>query len=114
DLERLPRWGAEVFINGLMIEAGLRIAVIEWPGVRNVRKYAKFGALRGLGAEIGMIGDAVRTLTPYGVVRQHLDLLRLSEGGRGRGPGSARASTAAITPSSERRGLRASTPPAGQ
>ena len=73
----LPRWGAEVFLNDLAIAAGLRIAVVRWPSVDNVRKYAKFGLLNGLMSEIGMVTDALKVISPIGVVRQHLGLLRL-------------------------------------
>jgi len=77
-MQRLPRWGAEIFINRLTIEAGLRVAVVDWPGVRNVRKYEKAGVLAGLLAEVGMIGDALRVVSPGGLVAQNLRLLALT------------------------------------
>jgi glycosyltransferase involved in cell wall biosynthesis len=76
-MQRLPRWGGEVFMNELFIGGGLRIAVVTWPRVFNVRKFRKSGLWRGALAELGMISDAVSVLTPFGVVRQHLGLLRL-------------------------------------
>jgi glycosyltransferase involved in cell wall biosynthesis len=76
-MERLPRWGGEVFMNELIIRRGMRIAVVKWPRVINIRKFHKAGLWRGTLAELGMISDAVSVLTPFGVVRQHLALLRL-------------------------------------
>jgi hypothetical protein len=77
----LPPWGGEAFINQLIIEAALRIEVVDWPEVTNVRKHRKLGRLRGLLAELSMIRDAFRT-APGGPVRQNLELLRLMAGAR--------------------------------
>ena len=76
-MQRLPRWGGEVFMNELFVERGARISVVNWPRVFNVRKFEKAGLWRGALAEFGMISDAVSVLTPLGVVRQHLALLAL-------------------------------------
>jgi glycosyltransferase involved in cell wall biosynthesis len=81
-MERLPRWGGEAFINDLIIRNGLSIAVVDWPRVFNVRKYSKVGFVRGLFAELSMVGDAVRVLSPWGAVRQNLQLLKLVRRGR--------------------------------
>lgn len=81
-MERLPRWGGEAFINNLIIREGLSIAVVDWPRVFNIRKYKKLGHWRGLTAELAMITDAFRVLSPWGVVRQNLALLRLVRRGR--------------------------------
>lgn len=74
----LPRWGCEVFINECIIAAGLRVAVVHWPHVSHTRKSDKVGAWRGVAEEARMIGDALRVLTPLGVVRQHVELIRLA------------------------------------
>jgi glycosyltransferase involved in cell wall biosynthesis len=81
-MQRLPRWGGEAFINELITRERLSIAVVDWPSVFNVRKYMKVGRLRGLAAEITMMGDALRVLSPWGVLRQNLALLRLVRRGR--------------------------------
>ena len=85
-MAQLPRWGAEVFINGLIVREGMPIAVVDWPGVLNVRKYRKVGRWRGLVAELEMIRDALRVLSARGVLRQNLALLKLAtRGARARG-----------------------------
>src|ERR1039458_1264240 len=76
-MEALPRWGGEAFINDLITREGLSIEVVYWPKVFNIRKYAKLGRWRGMLAELAMTGDALRVLTPWGVVRQNLALLKL-------------------------------------
>ena len=76
-MEQLPRWGGEAFINDLITREELSIAVVDWPTVFNIRKYTKLGRWRGAFAELSMIGDALRVLSPLGVVRQNLALLKL-------------------------------------
>jgi len=84
-MERLPRWGGEAFINTLTIREDLSIAVVDWPAVFNVRKYTKVGRWRGLLAELAMMGDAFRVLSPWGVVGQNLALLKLARRGAAAG-----------------------------
>jgi glycosyltransferase involved in cell wall biosynthesis len=98
----LPRWGGETFINQLVIDAKLKIEVVDWPGVSNIRKYQKVGRLRGLLEELRMINDALRVLSPLGLARQNLGLLKLVDRSpprhirtpklRGLAPGSRRGS----------------------
>jgi glycosyltransferase involved in cell wall biosynthesis len=76
-MERLPRWGGEAFLNGLITRDKLSIAVVDWPGVFNIRKFHKVGRWRGLVEELRMMMDALRVLTPLGVVRQNLALKAL-------------------------------------
>ncbi len=78
----LPRWGGETFINQLVIAANLNIEVIDWPGVTNTRKQEKVGALRGLAGDLSMISDALQILSPFGLLRQNVRLLRLVRGSR--------------------------------
>jgi hypothetical protein len=77
EMEHLPRWGCEAFINDLIIEKGLSVAVVDWPTVFNTPKTAKRGAWQGVVGELEMIRDAVGFLSPMGVVRQNLALLML-------------------------------------
>jgi hypothetical protein len=76
-MQALPRWGGEAFINNLIIKHKLRMAVVKWPHVYNVRKYEKVGAWQGFLEETRMIGDALSVLTVWGTVTQNLGLLRL-------------------------------------
>ncbi len=76
-MEALPRWGGESFINELIVSRRLAIAVVDWPGVVNVRKHRKLGRWRGMAAEFSMVRDALQVLSAWGVLRQNLALLRL-------------------------------------
>jgi glycosyltransferase involved in cell wall biosynthesis len=77
EMQRLPRWGGEAFLNRLIARDRLSIAVIDWPGVFNIRKFHKVGRWRGMVEELKMTRDALRVLSPFGVVRQNLALLSL-------------------------------------
>jgi len=78
----LPRWGGETFINQLVIAANLDIEVVYWAGVANTRKHEKVGAFRGLVGDLRMINDALQVLSPLGLLRQNVRLLRLVRGSR--------------------------------
>ncbi|MBE9636618.1 glycosyltransferase [Salipiger mangrovisoli] len=71
----LPRFGLEVFMNRLWIEAGLRVAVVRWPGVESPWKHDKRGGrIAGLRADLAMMGDIFRTVPPAETIRQVLAL----------------------------------------
>jgi glycosyltransferase involved in cell wall biosynthesis len=76
-LDRLAQaspWGAEIFINELIIAHHMRVDVIDWKDVTHVSKPEKAGPWRGLLSDLGMAHDIVRGLGPRGLVRQHLAL----------------------------------------
>jgi glycosyltransferase involved in cell wall biosynthesis len=79
EMERMPGWGAEAFINELIIREHLRLAVVRWPDVVNTRKAQKLGYWRGAAAEMRMIAQAAVILSPVGMVRQNLQLLELTQ-----------------------------------
>ena len=93
---RLPRWGGEPCINDVIIRGRLPIEVVDWPTVSNIRKYRKLGRWRGMVAELEMVGDTLRILSPWGVLRQNLALLKLAKRGVSKN-GRARASAARRT-----------------
>ena len=76
-LGRLPRWGAEAYLNEAVVRRRLRIAVVDWPSVFNIRKHQKVGLVRGALEEMRMSADAMRVLSPLGVARQYLAMLDL-------------------------------------
>ena len=76
-MQKLPRWGGEAFIYDRICREKLSIAVVKWPAVYNIRKYHKVGFWRGVFAELAMVGDAFRVLSPFGSVSQNLKLLSL-------------------------------------
>jgi hypothetical protein len=58
--------------------------VVKWPAVYNIRKYQKVGFWRGILAELSMVVDALRVLSPFGSVRQQWQLLSLIDRKAGR------------------------------
>jgi len=92
-LRALPKFGFEVYLNGLCIERRGRIAVVLWPGVRSPFKNAKYGLLRGVRADVRMVLDICRTVAPWRLGRQILAMLRLRVGSSA-GPGDRQAASA--------------------
>ncbi|MEZ5722458.1 MAG: glycosyltransferase family 2 protein [Paracoccaceae bacterium] len=70
-LDRLPRFGLEVFVNRLWLDAGLDIAVVRWPEVASPMKAEKRGGLAaGLRADAAMLTDMFRTISPLAALGQ--------------------------------------------
>ncbi|MEJ2017724.1 MAG: hypothetical protein P8X51_05330 [Maritimibacter sp.] len=66
----LPRFGLEVFMNDLWLEAGFDIAVVRWPEVDSPLKSAKHGKLAGIAADVKMMRDIFRTIPAHHTLRQ--------------------------------------------
>jgi glycosyltransferase involved in cell wall biosynthesis len=76
-IRALPRFGIEVFMNRLIINRRLRIAVTHWPQVTQARKTEKLGYWRGVRAEWRMISDLLRVVYPLALISQTVRLSRL-------------------------------------
>jgi hypothetical protein len=94
EMERLPCWGGEVFMNRLIIARHLRVAVVRWQNVFNVRKFHKVGFWRGIFEELGMIWDALRVISPLEAFRQNFALLALMRQRPGKAANPARGKLA--------------------
>ncbi|WP_319529550.1 glycosyltransferase family 2 protein [uncultured Cohaesibacter sp.] len=70
ELESLPKFGFEVWLNDLCIMQSARISVVLWDGVVSPSKVSKMGRLKGVLADFGMIGDLFRKETPWQLVKQ--------------------------------------------
>ena len=73
----LPRFGFEVYLNSICIKEKMRIAVVKWNGVRSPFKSKKYGLLKGAMADLRMIHDITRTVSPFGLLAQIISMLRL-------------------------------------
>ena len=78
EMKRLPRWGGEVFMNRLIVAKKLRVAVVRWSNVSNVRKCDKIGVWYGVKEEVRMICDVLRVISPLQAVHQTFGLLVLT------------------------------------
>ena len=79
-IQALPRFGIEVFMNRMIIERRLRIAVTHWPHVTQARKTEKLGYWRGVRAEWRMISDLVKVVYPLALISQTIRMLQLRIG----------------------------------
>lgn len=61
-IRALRGFGLEVFLNGLWLKEGYRIAIVPLPGVSSPSKRVKRGIWRGLKDDLRMLGDIFRTI----------------------------------------------------
>lgn len=74
-LDRLPRFGLEVYMNRLWLANNVTLAVVQWPDVQSPLKSAKRGSrLAGLKADLAMLADMFRTVSPFEALRQIVGL----------------------------------------
>ena len=78
EIDKLPRFGVEAFINARIIDERLRIAVVPFDKVINTRKTQKIGRWRGTIADYRTALDVLRVISPLGVVRQNYRMLLLA------------------------------------
>lgn len=76
EVEKLPRFGIESYMNSLIIKEKLRLAVVRWPEVTHMRKAEKHGFIQGTLADLKMSLDVLRVLSPLAIIRQNMALLR--------------------------------------
>jgi glycosyltransferase involved in cell wall biosynthesis len=76
-LSSLPPFGFEVFLNEICIRDRTPIAVVRWDEVASPYKHAKRGLVRGVAADIRMLGDIARTVPPHRLMRQIVAMRRL-------------------------------------
>jgi hypothetical protein len=83
EIERLPGFGIEVYINQRIIDEQLAIAVVVLDNIVNTRKAAKVGRWRGTLADWATAHDVLRVLSPLEVARQNYRMLALARSRRG-------------------------------
>lgn len=76
-LRRLPRFGFEVWLNGVCIAARTRIAVVRWDSVASPLKSRKYGWAAGLLSDAAMFRDMMRAVAPWALVKQIVVMKRL-------------------------------------
>ena len=67
---RLPRFGFEVFLNQLLLGTGRQVAIVPLPDVASPSKATKRGLIRGVVADLAMLIDIFRTVSPYTALHQ--------------------------------------------
>jgi len=76
-LKSLPKFGFEVFLNSLVIDRNLRVAVVRWPQVESPLKGRKYGIWKGILGDLGMLRDIFRTVPLWAIIRQIHRMRRL-------------------------------------
>ena len=76
ELNKLPRFGFEVFLNRLLIKTKRPIAIVPFDDVASPYKATKLGFWRGLGADALMIRDILLTVSLIEIVTQIIMLKR--------------------------------------
>lgn len=61
-IRALRGFGLEVFLNGIWLKEGHRIAIVQLRGVSSPSKLSKRGIWRGLADDLRMLGDIFRTI----------------------------------------------------
>lgn len=77
ELENLPRFGFEIWLNRICVASRSRIAVVEWAGVDSPIKVRKHGLLRGILADAGMMRDLFGLSSPLRMIRLIVSMRRL-------------------------------------
>jgi hypothetical protein len=80
ELDALPRFGFEVWLNRICIDAAARLAVVEWSRVDSPLESRKYGVLQGVLADLRMMSDLLRSAGPWQLVRQIVRMRRLRVG----------------------------------
>lgn len=70
EMQKLPHFGLEVYLNKLIIKNKYRIKIIFWKNVISLWPHQKRGPLSGLKGFSLMIIDILRTISIFGAVRQ--------------------------------------------
>ncbi|MFA6918400.1 MAG: glycosyltransferase family 2 protein, partial [Candidatus Gracilibacteria bacterium] len=84
-LEKLPGFGLESFLNQILIRDNLRLVVVDWPNVITPRKSVKFGFWKGVKADLKMIKEIISVLGFFGMFRQFLRMLKVKNSTRAQG-----------------------------
>jgi len=77
DLDALPSFGFEVYLNALCLAARSRIAIVHWSRVQSPFKNSKYGFWVGIGADFSMMRDIVRTVPVYSLLWQIIRMRQL-------------------------------------
>ena len=77
ELEQLPGFGIEVFMNKIIIENNLRIKSVIMEHVHNDFKWKKRGLFVGIKSEVFMWKDILKVISPWGFIHQNIMMGKL-------------------------------------
>jgi glycosyltransferase involved in cell wall biosynthesis len=76
-IKALPRFGFEIFMNGICIDRKLSVAIVDLPGLESPLKFVKHGFWEGVVGDAKMLRDLLRMRSVFGLARQIVALRRL-------------------------------------
>jgi glycosyltransferase involved in cell wall biosynthesis len=79
EIDKLPEFGIESYMNTIIIKKSLRLKIVPWKQVTHMRKAEKYGYVRGILSDLGMTYDILRVLSPLAIIKQNMQLLRLTK-----------------------------------
>ncbi|MFH1192738.1 MAG: glycosyltransferase family 2 protein [Candidatus Jorgensenbacteria bacterium] len=77
EIRKLPGFGFEVYMNGLIVKNRCRIKVVPWVNVISPWKHTKAGFWKGIAGEIRMNFQVLKTVSALGALRQMLAMRAL-------------------------------------
>jgi glycosyltransferase involved in cell wall biosynthesis len=77
DMAELPSYGLEVFLNKIIIQNKLRIAIVKWPHVENDFNQYKYGWVKGMKIVAGIWMNVISTVGIIGMYTQNIKMLKL-------------------------------------
>lgn len=78
EINKLPGYGIEVFMNKIIIENKLRVKIVNWKNVVIETKAGKIGFWKGILGELSMIKEIRKVISFREMVSQNFQLLKLS------------------------------------
>lgn len=77
ELDTIPGYALETFLNRIFIGKKMKIKVVSWPNVSIVNKSAKLGKLAGLKGEFKMVRELIRFAGLIGIFTIFIKMLAL-------------------------------------
>jgi len=79
EIEKLPGFGIEVFMNRIIIKNKLRVKIVKWNNVRVERKRDKIGFWKGTMGDFLMIKEIMKVISFKEIIFQNYKFLKLSK-----------------------------------
>lgn len=77
EINKLPKFGIESYMNQLIITRSMRVAVVRWQEVTHMRKADKHGFIKGTLGDLKMSLDVLRVLSPWAIIKMNRALIKL-------------------------------------
>lgn len=77
DMERLPGYGLEIFLNEIIIRNHMRISIVPWPNVENIFPWDKRGWFRGIKQALKMWLNMLSTVSIIEMYSQNIKMDKL-------------------------------------